>query len=95
MPNEWLTADREQIGKAREAAEALFKPKQHRRRPEPPPTVHAPSAATSPAEFPRTEEELAARKSRVLNAPSAMQIAGNQLNASDRHTPKPKRPITK
>jgi hypothetical protein len=40
VPNDWLTADREQIRKAREAAEALFKPKQHRRRPEPPPTVH-------------------------------------------------------
>jgi len=95
VPNGWLTADRKQIRKAREAAEALFKPKQHQQRPEPPPTVHAPRAAASPTEIPRTEEEPAARNPRVLNAPSAMPIAGDQVTVSDRHTAKPKRPIMK
>jgi hypothetical protein len=67
LPNDWQTADRDQINKARRAAEDLFRPKQptERAAPEKPSTEAAPSG--EPA---ATTESSVPRKPRIIAIPA-------------------------
>jgi hypothetical protein len=68
LPNDWQTADRDQINKARRAAEDLFRPK--------PQTERAAPVATSPTDAPASQdaaplgEVVAPRKPRIIAIPA-------------------------
>jgi hypothetical protein len=68
LPNDWQTADRDQINKARRAAEDLFRPKQ--------PTERAAPVTTSSTDAPASQdaaamgEVVAPRKPRIIAIPA-------------------------
>jgi hypothetical protein len=67
LPNDWQTADRDQINKARRAAEDLFRPKQSTER-----TAPAKTSTDVPAsgETPAAGETPAPRKPRIIAIPA-------------------------
>lgn len=82
MPNDWQTADRDQINKARRAAEDLFRPKQPTERIPPVNTSSdAPLATGTPA-----GETPTPRKPRIIAIPAIVPMSEYQ---SEPATPEP------
>jgi hypothetical protein len=67
LPNDWQTADRDQINKARRAAEDLFRPKQPTERAAP---VKTSTDAAPSGENAATTESSAPRKPRIIAIPA-------------------------
>ena len=86
MPNDWQPTnardDREQVTKAREAAEALFTPKKQ---------VERTGAPTSAPIAPPQVEQHIPRQPRIFAIPSAMPVAEEIVGPSTDPKPKPKR----
>jgi hypothetical protein len=72
LPNDWQTADRDQINKARRAAEDLFRPKQPTERTAP---LSSSSDAPASSEGTPASEATAPRKPRIIAIPAIVPMS--------------------